>query len=126
MQLTALDLNLLLVFEALFEERSVTAAAARLGLGQPGMSAALGRLRKRIGDQLFIRVRGEMRPTPKATELAPGLLAALGQLRRTLEFRSRLRPGNGRAELRRRQHGLHNLGLDTFAGRLHPQVRAGS
>jgi DNA-binding transcriptional LysR family regulator len=85
MQLASLDLNLLLAFEALFEERSVTAGARRLGIGQPGMSAALSRLRKRLGDELFVHVRGEMRPTAKAAEMAPGIAAALAQLRRTLE-----------------------------------------
>jgi len=75
----------LLTFEALFEERGVTAAARRIGFGQPGMSAALGRLRGLIGDELFVRAAGEMRPTAKALEIAPGITAALAQLRRTLE-----------------------------------------
>jgi len=85
MNLASIDLNLLLAFEALFEERAVTAAARRIGLGQPGMSAALGRLRAVIGDELFVRAAGEMRPTAKALEIAPGITAALAQLRRTLE-----------------------------------------
>jgi len=85
MNLASIDLNLLLAFEALFEERGVTAAARRIGLGQPGMSAALGRLRGLIGDELFVRAAGEMRPTAKALEIAPGITAALAQLRRTLE-----------------------------------------
>lgn len=83
MNLSALDLNLLLVFEALMEERGVSAAARRLGIGQPGTSAALGRLRALLGDELFVRAAGEMRPTAKALELAPGIAAALAQLRRT-------------------------------------------
>jgi len=44
--LSSIDLNLLVAFEVLFEERSVTASAQRLYLGQPAMSAALGRLRR--------------------------------------------------------------------------------
>lgn len=85
MNLAAIDLNLLLAFEALFEERSVTQAARRIGLGQPGMSAALGRLRHLLRDHLFVRAMGEMRPTAKAQEIAPAITAALAQLRRALE-----------------------------------------
>lgn len=44
-ELAEIDLNLLVAFEVLFKERSVTVAAQRLHLGQPAMSAALGRLR---------------------------------------------------------------------------------
>lgn len=85
MNLASIDLNLLLAFEALFEERSVTAAARRIGLGQPGMSAALSRLRDLMQDELFVRAAGEMRPTAKAFEIAPGIMAALAQIRRTLD-----------------------------------------
>lgn len=83
--LSAIDLNLLVAFEALFEERSVTLAAQRLHLGQPAMSAALGRLRLVFEDELFIRIGREMQPTSKALEIASGILAALNQIRQTLE-----------------------------------------
>ena len=83
--LASIDLNLLVTFEALLEERSVTGAARRLNLGQPAMSAALGRLRSLFGDELFVRIGKEMRPTSKATELAPGIVAALRQIRQTVE-----------------------------------------
>ncbi len=82
--LAAIDLNLLVAFEALFEERSVTAAAQRLYLGQPAMSAALGRLRTMFEDELFIRMGREMQPTSKALELAPGILSALQHIRQTI------------------------------------------
>ncbi len=85
MELSSIDLNLLVAFEALFEERSVTAAARRIGLGQPGMSSALRRLRVLMQDELFVRVAGEMRPTAKTLEIAPGIVAALAQLRSTFE-----------------------------------------
>jgi DNA-binding transcriptional LysR family regulator len=85
MELSQIDLNLLVAFEALFEERSVTLAAQRLHLGQPAMSAALGRLRIALEDELFIRIGKEMQPTSKALELAPGILAALQQIRQTLK-----------------------------------------
>ena len=83
--LASIDLNLLVAFEALLEERSVTGAARRLALGQPAMSAALGRLRALFDDELFIRISKEMRPTSKAMDLAPGILTALRHIRQTVE-----------------------------------------
>ncbi|HEY3540189.1 MAG TPA: LysR family transcriptional regulator [Trinickia sp.] len=63
------DLNLLLAFRALFEERSVTRAAKRLFLGQPAVSGALKRLREAFGDDLFVRTSRGIAPTPRALEL---------------------------------------------------------
>lgn len=74
------DLNLLPVFLALMEERSVTRAAARLNITQPALSNALTRLRALLLDPLFIRTRYGMQPTPKAQELAPVIGAALAAL----------------------------------------------
>lgn len=91
--LSAIDLNLLVAFEALLEERSVTLAAQRLHLGQPAMSAALGRLRILFKDELFIRLGREMQPTSKAIEIASGILAALHQIRQTLEASQIFDPG---------------------------------
>lgn len=84
MDLARIDLNLLLAFEALLATRSVSRAAVRLGLRQPAMSAALGRLRTMTGDRLFERASGAMQPTPRALAMAPGIAAALAQLRETL------------------------------------------
>jgi LysR family transcriptional regulator, mexEF-oprN operon transcriptional activator len=64
------DLNLLLTFRALFEERSVTRAAQRLFLGQPAVSGALKRLREAFDDELFVRTSRGITPTPRALELA--------------------------------------------------------
>jgi DNA-binding transcriptional LysR family regulator len=76
--LSSLDLNLLVVLDALLTERHVTRAAGRLGLTQSACSHALGRLRAALGDPLLVRgPRGEMLPTPRAESLAPGLRAAL-------------------------------------------------
>ncbi len=74
------DLNLLPVFVALMEEGSVTRAAERLGMTQPALSNALGRLRDLLRDPLFVRERYGMQPTPKAQELAPEIAAALARL----------------------------------------------
>lgn len=65
------DLNLLRLFDILYEERSVTRAAARLGLTQSAVSHALGRLRDAFEDNLFTRGPGGLLPTARATELAP-------------------------------------------------------
>ncbi|MBB3952871.1 LysR substrate-binding domain-containing protein [Aureimonas jatrophae] len=74
------DLNLLPIFIALMEERSVTRAAGRLGMTQPAPSNALSRLRLMLQDQLFVRERYGVQPTPVALELAPRITEALAQL----------------------------------------------
>lgn len=83
--LNSLDLNLLLALEALFEERNVTRAAARIGVGQPAMSSALSRLRQLFDDPLFVRSGGVMTPTPHARELAIAVTEAMRGLRNALE-----------------------------------------
>jgi DNA-binding transcriptional LysR family regulator len=67
--LAGVDLNLLVALDALLEAGSVTGAARQVGLSQPAMSSALGRLRDLFGDPLLIRARGGMTPTPLAREL---------------------------------------------------------
>jgi DNA-binding transcriptional LysR family regulator len=74
------DLNLLPIFIALMEERSVTRAAARLGMTQPALSNALARLRAMLQDQLFVRERYGIQPTEIALELAPVIAEALAKL----------------------------------------------
>ncbi|MBX9931720.1 MAG: LysR family transcriptional regulator [Methylobacterium sp.] len=74
------DLNLLPIFTALMEERSVTRAAERLGMTQPALSNALARLRTTMQDQLFIRTRYGIQPTPIALELAPVVADALARI----------------------------------------------
>lgn len=64
-----LDLNLLKVFLAVYELRRTTLAAERLGITQPAVSQALGRLRAVLGDPLFVRARDRMEPTPLAQDL---------------------------------------------------------
>jgi len=68
MDLAGVDLNLLVVFDALMSERHVTRAGERIGLSQPAMSAALNRLRHLLSDELFIRRADGMQPTRKAQE----------------------------------------------------------
>lgn len=68
--LSRIDLNLLVAFDALLTERSVTNAANRVGLGQSAMSHNLARLRQLFADELLVRSPEGMRPTPKALALA--------------------------------------------------------
>jgi DNA-binding transcriptional LysR family regulator len=84
MNLAAVDLNLLVAFEALMEERHVTRAAERIGLAQPSMSSALRRLRALFADELFLRVGAGMQPTEKALALAGPIGEALRQIRAAL------------------------------------------
>lgn len=80
-----LDLNLLKTLDALLEERSVTRAAARLGLTQPAVSGMLTRLRDAFGDPLFIRAQRGIVPTPRAQELAAPLREALSGIEAMLQ-----------------------------------------
>ncbi|MBI3144461.1 MAG: LysR family transcriptional regulator [Pseudogulbenkiania sp.] len=77
--LRRIDLNLLVAFDVLMQERHVSRAAARLYLGQPAMSHALARLRQLLDDPLFVRSGNQMEPTARARELAPRVRAWLEQ-----------------------------------------------
>lgn len=82
--LAAIDLNLLVVFDAIMTERHVTRASMRLGLSQPATSNALARLRSLVEDELFIRTSGGLQPTPKAISLAQQIQPALQQIQAAL------------------------------------------
>jgi DNA-binding transcriptional LysR family regulator len=92
MNLNALDLNLIRVFDALMAEGSVTRAGDRVGLSQPAVSAALSRLRHALNDQLFIRRGNDMVPTPRAEELADLARSAMSQIGRMIEAPGKLDP----------------------------------
>ncbi len=96
MNLAAVDLNLLVAFEALMEERHVTRAAERIGLAQPSMSSALRRLRALFADELFLRAGAGMQPTEKALALAGPIGEALRQIRGALAPDRSFDPANAR------------------------------
>jgi DNA-binding transcriptional LysR family regulator len=79
---TRLDLNLLVVFDAVARTRSVTAAAQELFLSQPAVSHALNRLRDLVGDRLFLRGPGGLAPTPRAEAMMGPAREALAQAAR--------------------------------------------
>jgi len=85
MNLNALDLNLVRVFDALLRERSVTRAGEQIGLSQPAVSAALNRLRHVLNDQLFVRRGNDMVPTPRAESLAEPVRVALREIERVFQ-----------------------------------------
>lgn len=80
LDLRHVDLNLLIIFELMMVERSVTRVAQRLFLGQPTVSAALNRLRSLYNDPLFVRMGRQMEPTPRALQLEVILRPALDSI----------------------------------------------
>lgn len=90
--LASLDLNLLVVFDALLKDRSVTLAARRVGLSQPAMSSALARLRTTFNDPLFVRTGRGMQPTPYAQLLGPPIQRACELVASSLEIGSAFDP----------------------------------
>src|SRR5271168_914310 len=99
--LTSTDLNLLVAFDALMAERSVTRAGQRVGLGQPGMSAALARLRATFDDELFVRIPGKpMRPTMRAIALHAPITEILAGASRVFDAGGTFDPATARANIR--------------------------
>jgi DNA-binding transcriptional LysR family regulator len=87
--LRGIDLNLLVVLDALLEERNVTRAAQRLGISQPAASRALGRLRGLLSDALLVQGSGGYTLTARAEELRPALrhtLAGVGAMLQASSF----------------------------------------
>lgn len=85
MRLDNFDLNLLVAFDALVDERNVTRAARRLHLTQSAMSASLKRLREALGDPVLVQHGRNMVPTHYAQSLAPEVADALARLRRLIQ-----------------------------------------
>jgi DNA-binding transcriptional LysR family regulator len=94
MNLRDLDLNLLVVFNQLLLDRSVSVAADKLGLTQPAISNALKRLRTVLNDELFLRTSRGMEPTPYALHLAEPVVYALNTLQSALIHRDSFDPAS--------------------------------
>ena len=92
--LSRTDLNLLVAFDALLAERSVTKAAARVGLGQSAMSHNLARLRQLFDDELFVRSPEGMRPTPRALALADRVRVTLSDIEALVTRADEFDPAN--------------------------------
>ena len=83
-QLRQADLNLLVIFAVLAEERNVSRAAERILLSQPAVTRALQRLREMFQDDLLVRLSGEYELTPKGEKLLREVESALPRLDRLL------------------------------------------
>jgi DNA-binding transcriptional LysR family regulator len=116
----ALDLNLLRVFDAVLRGRSVTAAAAQLSLTQPAVSNALARLRGAFDDALFVRTPQGMEPTPFARELAEPVRQALALLEAALAHGPGFDPASSSRSFR---FYMSDLGQIEFLPPLVEQVR---
>src|SRR4051794_28926516 len=96
--IASLDLNLLVSLDALLQERSVTRAAAQLGLSQPALSASLARLRRHFGDDLLFRVGNEYRLTPLALQLKELTRIALSGVERVFSAQPDFHPASSTRE----------------------------
>lgn len=92
MRLDKVDLNLFVVFDALYRERSVTRVAQRLHLTQPAVSNALNRLRQSFDDPLFVRSPRGMQPTPVADAVSADVQRALALLQKSVGGQYRFDP----------------------------------
>lgn len=91
-KLTQLDLNLFVVFDRIYTERNLTRAAEHLSLTQPTVSNALARLRKTLGDPLFVKTRDGMQPTAYAESIRDSVSEALRLLTLSAQATSRFDP----------------------------------
>lgn len=94
------DLNLLRLFDTVYRTRNISRAAEQLGMSQPATSQALTRLRTALGDPLFERTPGGVRPTPRAERLAHSVQAGLALLEAGLDDEEAFDPRTSSAELR--------------------------
>lgn len=115
MELKDVDLNLLHIFHQLLLERRVNAVAEKLGLSQPAVSNALNRLRRLLGDELFLRTSKGMEPTPYAAQLAEPIAYALSTIQNSLNQRSSFDPASSD---RRFTLGMTDIGEIYFMPKL--------
>jgi DNA-binding transcriptional LysR family regulator len=92
MHINRIDLNLLVVFDTIYAEASITRASRRLNLSQPAISHALGRLREMLEDPLFTRHGRLMTPTPLARRMIEPIRQSLQGIEATLTKGDRFAP----------------------------------
>ncbi len=115
-----LDLNLLDVFNHLLQERRVSRVALKLGVSQPAVSNALARLRKLLGDELFVRTPAGMVPTPYAEKLGHTVGQALGLIRTALQEPRHFEPATSERTF---TVGMSDIGEIYFLPRLLAHLR---
>jgi len=100
MRFKGLDLNLLVIFEALMDTGSVTRAAERIGMTQPAASAALRRLRDYFQDDIVVAVGKRMHPTPFAEMLFPEIQRSLQGVERAIATPAKFNPAKSSRRFR--------------------------
>lgn len=91
-----MDLNLLVVFNEVFQEQQISSVAKRLNLSQPAVSNALARLRRTFDDPLFVRTKTGMQPTPLAEQLAEPIRLALNGLTEAMNLQEQFDPATSK------------------------------
>lgn len=97
-KVSQLDLNLLILLDILLSEKSVTAAAQRVGITQSAMSHSLKRLREMLNDPLLVKTAGGMEPTLRAKQLHGPIRSALNQLTELVSSDGRFDSFNSKRE----------------------------
>lgn len=115
-----IDLNLLVVFLEVFQERQISQVARRLQLSQPAVSNALARLRKTFDDELFVRTASGMQPTPLAQQLAEPIASALANITKALNQQENFNASNSQRHFKL---AMTDVGEMYFMPRLIAQCR---
>ncbi|MFT4212890.1 MAG: LysR family transcriptional regulator [Microbacterium sp.] len=127
MNLSGLDLNLMLALDALLREENVTRAAERLNLAQPTVSRSLARLRAHFDDELLIRIGNDMELSPLAVRLRPLVAEALDSAKHVFAAHLEFDPSTSqrRFAIATSDYGLGALGAQwsTMISRQAPNVR---
>ena len=95
-----IDIRLLMVFDAIYKTRSVTAAAEALDLGQPAVSVALAKLRHHFGNPLFVRTSNGMEPTPFSEGLMQPVREVLAAVEKVLGHHGEFQPASSERNFR--------------------------
>jgi len=119
MRLPAVDLNLFVVFDAIYDERNLTRAARVLFVTQPAVSNALKRLRQVFGDPLFVRTPHGVTPTPVADSISNSVKEALNLLNLSLTEGQVFNPGTSEKSFR---FSVHDYGEAMLIPRLMEQL----
>jgi DNA-binding transcriptional LysR family regulator len=120
MELSDIDLNQLVLFNQLMVDRSVSKAAENLGISQPAVSNTLAKLRRLLGDELFLRTRTGMVPTPLAEQIAEPIGYALSMIHSGLNQRPDFDPKSVRRAL---TIGMTDIGEIVFLPALVKRLR---
>ncbi len=121
--LSRIDLNLLVAFQVLMQEKNVTRAAERLFVTQPAMSKTLNRLRTLLDDELFIRSSHGLIPTPKTLELEKPVTDVINQLTELMVTNQEFDPASTSATISLATLGASaSIGLPSFIEKLRKQA----